>query len=308
MITHHASLAEARMTSKFFPNRPYLRGVLFMVASTASFSLMNVFIRMGAEEIPVTMQVFLRNALTVIVLLPLACRQHFALLRTQRLTSHFWRATIGVVGMQAWFYCVSILPLNQATALSFTAPIFTTVVAVLLLNEKADRWRWAGLFLSFVGVFIILQPSGSEFTWQSLLVLFATSMWAVAGVLVKSLTRTESPLRIVFFMSLFMALWSLPPALYHWHWPDPQSWWVLLAMATTAFFAQWLLAKAYKETDVVKLVPFDFGRLIFTAIFAYIAFGETSALHTWLGAAIILGSAVLAVRRDAKSSSAPVSG
>lgn len=295
------------MTSKFFPHRPYLRGVLFMVASTASFSLMNVFIRMGAEDVPVTMQVFLRNFLTVLVLLPLAFRNDFALLRTRRIKSHFWRATVGVIGMQVWFYCVSILPLNQATALSFTAPIFTTLVAVVLLKEKADLWRWLGIGASFLGVMIILQPGGG-FSWQSLLVLLATFMWALAGVLVKSLTSTETPLRIVFFMSMFMALWSLPPALYHWRWPTPEAWVILLAMATAAFFAQWLLAKAYKETEVVKLVPFDFGRLIFTALFAYLAFGETSQLHTWIGAAIILGCALLAIRRDAKSSAQPVSG
>ncbi|MFO0109407.1 MAG: DMT family transporter [Alphaproteobacteria bacterium] len=296
------------MTSKFFPNRPYLRGVLFMIASTASFSLMNIFIRMGAEEVHVTVQVFLRNFLTVIVLVPLALRHDFALLRTRRLKSHFWRATIGVVGMQAWFHCVSILPLNQATALSFTAPIFTTLVAVLLLKEKADIYRWMGIFASFLGVLIILHPGSSDFTWQSLLVLFATSMWALASVLVKALTRTESPLRIVFFMSLFMALWALPPALYHWQWPDLYHWIILLAMATAAFFAQWLLAMAYKETEVVKLMPFDFGRLIFTAIFAYFAFGEVSNLYTWAGATVILVSTFLAVRRDAKSSSTIVSG
>jgi drug/metabolite transporter (DMT)-like permease len=295
------------MTSKFFPNRPYLRGVLFMIASTASFSLMNILIRTGAEEVHVTVQVFLRNFLTVLVLVPLALRHDFALLRTRRLKSHFWRATIGVVGMQAWFYCVSILPLNQATALSFTAPIFTTLVAVLLLKEKADIYRWVGIFASFMGVLIILHPGTSDFTWQSLLVLFATSMWAMASVLVKALTRTESPLRIVFFMSLFMALWSLPPALHHWQWPDLYHWIILLGMATAAFFAQWLLAMAYKETDVVKLMPFDFGRLLFTAIFAYFAFGEVSNLYTWLGAAVILVSTFLAVRRDTKSSSATVS-
>jgi drug/metabolite transporter (DMT)-like permease len=109
-------------------------------------------------------------------------------------------------------------------------------------------------------------------------------------------------------MSMFMALWSLPPALYHWQWPDLRHWVILLCMATAAFFAQWLLAKAYTETEGVKLMPFDFGRLIFTAIFAYFAFGEVSNLYTWAGAAVILISTFFAVRRDAKSSATPVSG
>jgi len=294
------------MPSKFFRAHPYILAVAFMVISTASFSTMNVFIRFATDELHTTMIVFLRNIITLIMLLPWACKANFALMRTTRLKSHFWRATVGVIGMQGWFYCIATLPLNHATALSFTAPVFSTLFAVLFLREKADIWHWLAMVLGFVGVLIILRPAGADFTPTSLVVLFTTSIWAMAGMLVKSLTNTESPLRIVFFMVVFMTMWSLPPAFMHWHWPSLPTLGFVCVIAVFAFFAQLFLAKAYSMADVVKLVPYDFMRLIFTAIGAYLAFGETTDIYTWVGAAIIIASALMNARRDAKSSEVPV--
>lgn len=290
------------MSSNFFRQNSFLIAVALMLLSCASFSLMGVFTRYAAAELPSPMIVFLRNVMTFMFLLPWAIRNDFALLRTKRLKGHFWRATVGVIGMQSWFYCLTILPLNHATALSFTAPVFSTLLAVLLLKEKADARHWLAMIVGFAGVLIILRPAGDEFSAQSLFVLFTTFIWAIAGMFIKSLTSSESPLRIVFFMVFFMGLWSLPPALYFWHWPSAISWGYLVLVAITAFGMQWCLAKAYSLTQVVKLTPFDFSRLVFTAIFAYIAFGETTDLYTWLGAAIIIGSVLINVRRDAKTS------
>lgn len=290
------------MSSKFFRQNPFLMAVGFILISTASFSLMGVFIRLASADLHTTVIVFLRNIVTVFALLPFAIRNDFALLRTKRLKGHFWRGTIGVLGMQGWFYCVATLPLNQATALSFTAPIFSTLFAVLLLKEKADARHWLAMLVGFVGVLIILRPAGGDFSLQSLFVLFTTSIWAITGMFIKSLTGSESPLRIVFFMVFFMSLWSLPPALYHWQMPDAHGWFFIAIIALTSFSMQWCLAKAYSLSDVVKLTPFDFSRLVFTACFAYIAFGETTDWYTWLGAAVIVGSVLLNARRDAKSS------
>ncbi|MBN8544190.1 MAG: DMT family transporter [Alphaproteobacteria bacterium] len=289
------------MRSNFFRTHPYLFAAALMITSCASFSLMNVFIRLGSETIHTTMLVFLRNLITMIVFIPWVIKDNFKLVRTKRLSSHFWRATIGIVGMQSWFYCIATLPLTHATALSFTAPIFSTIFAVLFLKEKADTWRWLAMALGFSGVLIILRPAGDEFSLLSLIVLFTTSMWAIAGMLIKSLTDTESPLRIVFFMVLFMSIWSLPPALYYWQWPSLTVWFYLVIIACFAFVAQWSLAKAYSLADIVTLTPYDFSRLIFTSILAYIAFGESSDIYTWVGAAIIVTSALMNARRDAKS-------
>lgn len=296
----NANLAHMFTLANLSPRRIYLLAVGCMLASTASFSLMNMFIRMLSDDsIHTTAIVFWRNLFAVAVLLPWALKNGAALLQTQRLGSHFWRATIGIIGMQSWFFAVASLPLNHATALSFTAPLFTTLFAMLFLKESADALRWGGLLVGFVGVLIILRPDTAHFELASMVVLFATSMWAIAGMLVKSLTRTEPPLRIIFYMALFMMLWAFPMALPHWSWPNAPQLLLLAVVALASTSAHWFLVKAYSLCDVVKLMPFDFARLIFTAIFAWLFFHETSDAQSWLGASVIVASAFVIARRDA---------
>ena len=274
------------------------KAIVFMVASTAAFSLMNAFIRMVSGEIDTTVLVFWRNFMCVFLLLPFMLAMGKGAFKTGRISSHMARAAVGIIGMETWFHSVSILPLNQATALSYTAPLFTTLFAAIYLHEKITRLRMIALIIGFLGAMVILRPDPEHFDVRALWVMFATSMWAVAGMLVKSLTRTEPALRIVFYMSVFMSLLSLPLALFHWQWPDPHQWAIMLLIAIASLGAQVFLARAYALAEVSSLMPYDFGRLIFTAIYAYILFGETSDLTSWIGAAIIIGSAIIITRRE----------
>jgi drug/metabolite transporter (DMT)-like permease len=135
--------------------------------------------------------------------------------------------------------------------------------------------------------------------------MFATSIWAIVGLLVKSLTSTEPPLRIVFYMNLFMFLLALPFGIGQWQTPSLEAWGIFLLIGLASITMHFTLAKAYSLAPVASLMPLDFTRLIYTAVFAYLIFGETSDLTTWAGGAIILFSAMLgtrAHRRDAKAS------
>lgn len=288
---------------------PYLLACLFMLLSTTGFSAMNVGVRMVATELDPTLTVCLRNAITLLMLLPWALRNNAALIRTQRIKGHISRASIGAIGMITWTYCLTLMPLSHATALSFTAPLFSMIFAVAFLGEKANRVQWIALLIGFGGTLVILRPDPGNMEWSSFLVMFATSAWAITGMLVKSLTRTEPPLRIVFYMNLFMFLWALPLGIYHWQWPDAQSWAILGFIAICSIIMHFSMAKAYALAPVSSLMPLDFTRLITTTLFAWLAFGETSDLLTWVGAAIIIASAMLsshASRRDAKAALATV--
>jgi drug/metabolite transporter (DMT)-like permease len=287
------------------------RAILLMLASTACFSLMNILIRYASLDLHSTVIVFFRNVFCVVLLLPIMLSVHGGGIRTDRPRGHFWRATVGIIGMQAWFYSLTILPLNQATALSYTSPLFSTLFAVLYLHEKASRTRWLALFVGFLGAMLILRPDPDNFDARALIVVFAATIWAVAGMLVKTLTLTEPPLRIVFLMSIIMSLWSLPPALYFWSPVALSDLVLLVGVAAVSIGAQWSLTKAYSLADVSSLMPFDFSRLVFTAILAYLAFGETSDYTTWIGAAIIVLSAAQAARlesRRARAANPPVTG
>lgn len=273
----------------------------FMLISTLGFSAMNVGVRYISTELNATLIVTLRNFLTLMLLLPFVLRNKARLLKTQRISGHFWRGSLGSIGMITWTYCLSIMPVGHATALSYTAPLFTTLFAVLILHEKASLHRWLALFTGFAGALVIIRPDAASFDASSLLVMLATSMWGIAAMMVKSLSRTEPALRIVFYMNFFMLLWALPMGLYHWQWPTGQSWAVLLLIAACSIVMHFSMARAYALAPVTALMPFDFMRLIYTAFLAWLVFGETIDPMTWLGALIVVASAISIARRDAKA-------
>jgi drug/metabolite transporter (DMT)-like permease len=282
-------------------SRP-LQAIFLMLTAMFGFACLGVGVRLLAPEMPSALMVGWRNVLS----LPIVLVWSFMLtkgipnFRTTRIKNHFWRASVGVVSMELWFYSLSVLPLTLATALSFTAPIFSTIFAIFFLGEKAGVRRWCAILAGFIGVLVILHPDTGSINIKALIVLLASAMMAVSGVLVKSLTRTEKPETIVFYMALFMIPWSIAPALAVW---QPITWHqfhVLFWIAFFSTFAQLAMTRAFMRADMVTLMPFDFTRLIFVGILAYVFFGETMDGYTVMGALIIVASTVYIAHRETK--------
>lgn len=274
-------------------------GILLFVASTALFSAMSALIRHVSGVLPSAEIVFLRNGLSLLLLLPLVFFYGLAACRTARLSRHFWRALVGLIGMELWFYSLAILPLNEATALSYVAPIFATLFAVMLLGEKIGPWRVLAVACGFLGALIILRPDPAiGLKPGALVAVSAAMMWALAGIVVKTLTMTDPPWRIVTYMSLFMTVLSAPPALLHWQSFGWELFWPLAGIAVFSTVAQLCMVSAFARAPMVVLAPFDFMRLVFTAILAYLYFGERLDGWTALGAAVIVGASALIAWRE----------
>lgn len=283
-----------------------MMGILLFTGAMLSFAVMNTCIRWLAFDMPTPQMVMLRNLLSLaLTIMWIMARRQPQVLATTRFKSHFSRSFIGFVAMQLWFFSMSIMELTLATALSFTTPIFATLLAVLMLGEKAGWRRWAAILISFVGVVIILNPLDHPLEMNAMIVLIASAMMALAGVAVKSLSRTESPETIVLYMNSIMTLLSLPFGIYVW---EPvisfTAWWVLLAVAISSTAAHLLMAYSYRHAEMVALMPFDFTRLVFTALFAYMAFGEILSGNAWIGAALIMACAVYIAHREAQANKA----
>ena len=274
--------------------------IVYILISTAAFSCMNILIRLAGQSLDAALLVTLRNLLTLALLLPFVAPNRFAIIRTERLKTHVWRSAIGATGMVVWTYCLTIMPTVHATALSFTAPLLVTLFAILVLKEHSRPRHFIGLAIGFLGALIILRPSIHGFEWNSLLVLFATSAWATTSIFVKSLSRTEPPLRMVFYMNLFMFILTLPLGFTHWQMPTAHVWMLLFGISLCSIVMHFTMVSAYARAPVVTLMPFDFMRLVYTSLLAYVIFGETSDLATWIGAAVIIASAVFIAGRDTK--------
>jgi drug/metabolite transporter (DMT)-like permease len=271
----------------------HLHGIAYMILAMALFSLMNSCLRFSSAEMPSAQMVLLRNAFAVVMLFCWSFPRHGRIIfTTQRWRGHGTRALIGIVSMEIWFYTIGVMPLNEATALSFTAPIFATMLAILLLKEKATPARWTAILVGFAGMLVILRPGAALYTLPALLVLCSAMMMAFGGTLIKTLTKAEHPDKIVFLQALVMTPLAIPAALYHWQALSLQGigWAVLVAFFSLT--AHLSLTRAFALSEMVLLMPFEFVRLLLTALLAWAWFGETLDGYTALGALLIVAGSV----------------
>ncbi|MGI9489223.1 MAG: DMT family transporter [Geminicoccaceae bacterium] len=275
-----------------------VRGITLMFLSTFFFAAMHAVIRHLTEVMHPFEAAFFRNAAGLIFVLPWFIRYGLEPLRTQHLNLHIFRSLVNVVAMLCFFYAVSITPLAEVTALGFAAPIFATMLAALVLGETVRLRRWTAVIVGFVGTLIILRPGFAEVGLGQMLVMISTVFWAVALLLIKKVSRFDSSITIIIYMSLLQLPLSLVAALFVWTWPtwDMVPW--ILALGLLGGGAQWLMTEALRVADTSVVMPLDFCKLPWTALLAYIAFAQVPDMFTWLGGAVIFGSALYIAYRE----------
>ena len=200
--------------------------------------------------------------------------------------------------MWLWFFAVAYIPIDEQTALSFLAPIFTTIGALLFLGEIVRLRRITAIIISLLGALIIVRPGFTEFNLGHGLALTSALAMGVTMLLIKSLTARDSALTIVFFSNLLMAPLALIPALYVWTWPEVELWLWLLGFGPCAAIGHFALARAYGLADASFVSAIDYARLPFAALIGWIVFAELSDIWTWIGASIIFGATVYIARRE----------
>jgi len=153
----------------------------------------------------------------------------------------------------------------------------------------------------FVGALIIVRPEGFDLGFATTLVLVASACMSMAVLSVKSLSRTESTNTIVLYMGLLMTPMSLIPALLYWTSPQLTDylWFVVIGLFAT--IGQISMANAFASSDISAVLPFDFSRLLFAAVFGFLLFGEEPDTWTWIGAVIIFSATLYTAHREARS-------
>jgi drug/metabolite transporter (DMT)-like permease len=279
---------------------PGVRGATYMIASCAGFACMIALIRHTSKELHPFEIAFFRNLVGLLMMLPLVVRSGPGTLRTGRLSLHLLRAVLGFGSMLCWFWVVSVMPLAEAVALNFTAPLFATLFAMLILKEQVGPRRWAALVIGFVGVMVVLRPGEEAITLPALLAIVSAILVGGSTVSIKTLSGSETPNTIVLYMVLLMTPMSLVPALFVWETPSWNAlfWMTLLGLAAT--FSHLSLARGFAISDASALMPYDFSRLIFVAILGYVFFGETPDVWTWVGGLVIAGSSIYVAHREAR--------
>lgn len=253
--------------------------------------------KLGSELHPFEIA-FFRNLGQLVLMVPWVAYAGISVLRTKRPWAHVRRSVFGIMAMLSWFWVITKMPLAEATAISFSAPLFITFGAALFLGEKVGMRRWAATVFGFIGVLLIIRPGFQEVDTPRLVALVTAALIAGAMLSNKSLTRTEKPNAMVVWMGIFMSIFSLPPAIGVWQWPSTNAWVWLGMAAVVATVAHLALNRSFQAADASFVAPFGYVQIPFVAVLGFWIYGEVPDLWTWLGAGVIVGSGIYIARRE----------
>lgn len=283
-----------------------LKAVGYMVCSAAMFACMAVMIRLASSQLHAFEIAFFRNFFGFVFALPLLMHHGMGILKTDKLSLYVGRCLIGIVSMLCGFYAIVHLPLAKAVTISYSTPLFVTILAVLFLGEMVRLRRWTAVGLGFIGVLVIMRPGAETFDANTLVALTAAVLSAIVAISIKVLSRTEKPDAIVLWTTMLWVPLSLVPALFVWTWPTGWTWaWIVAAgFFGTAGHMFW--TRALKRGDASMLTPISFMQVPIVALLAWWLFDETVTVWTAVGAAIIFVANAYIAHREAQVASRAV--
>lgn len=292
-------------------HRPVL-GIALKLGSILLFAGMMLCVKLLGQDIPTGQTVFARGVISVLVLAGIAWHTgRLHLLKTGNWRSHALRSLSGTVSMFCSFTALTLIPLADVTAISFTAPMFLTLLAMLFLGERIHRFRWTALVIGFLGVLIMIGPHLSFAAGASLgvwLALAGAITSAVAMVFLRSMSLGEHALTITFYFSLTFMICSALTAFQGWATPTPLQ---LLALVSAGLFGvvgQLLMTYSYRYAQASALAPLDYSNMILMVLLGYWFFAEVPSLSVWIGAPLVVISGLIILWREyalKKTPSAP---
>src|SRR6266404_2509160 len=240
--------------------------------------------------------VLFQNLICFVVIIPVAIRGGPASLRTDKIGLHVLRAATGTACWYALFVAITMMPLTNAVLLTFSAPLWMPGIAWLVSRQKASMATWAGAAIGFVGVFLVLQPQHDHFNIGTPLVLAGALLLAVALMSVRWLGATEPMPRILFYYFLLSTVMAIPIAAIQWHSVPARAWIYLLSIGFAQLFAQVLIVLAYRYASSVKLGPFIYTTIVFTALIDWVVWDHPPTLFVVLGMVLVIGGGLVAIR------------
>jgi drug/metabolite transporter (DMT)-like permease len=273
-------------------------GVAWFLLHCLLFTLLSLFTKGLIRDIHVFEIIFFETLFSCLLLLPAAIKMFRAHIAKKALKAHAVRAFLWMLATALYFSSLKHIPLPKAVALSFTVPLFTSLLAVTFAGEKLSFDGTLALIFGFVGMLIVIRPDMAAFEPACLLVIAASLLWSVTDIMVKRMGRTEQHVAAqTFLFALFSVAFTLPLAAANWTTPSPAALLAFLAMGVIFTVNIASVSLAYKNAELTVLMPFAFSQLLFAAVLAYLFFDETASPHTLAGGAVIIGSVSYAAFR-----------
>ncbi|MGI6853034.1 DMT family transporter [Mesorhizobium sp. 1B3] len=267
-----------------------LKAALWMGGSIASFLVMSIAGRETMPPLDVFQVMEMRSVIGFFILLPLVFAVGgFPAMATKRPLQHIGRNVVHYAGQYAWLLALTMIPLAELISIEFTTPIWGALLAVAFLGERLNARRIGAILLGLVGVLVIVRPGVQQVDPGHLIMLSGAVTFGISIVMVKSLTRTDNVVRIIFWMLVIQSVIGLIPAIHTWRNPPIELWPWILVISFTGMSSHFCMARALAYADATVVMPMDFLRLPFSAMIGWLLYQEQIGVFTACGAALILG-------------------
>ena len=280
-------------------------GIFWMCMATLLSSVAGGMVRSLSGEIPIIELVFFRNVVALVILAPWMMRRGIVRLPSARLPLYGFRVLFAYGAMVMLFYALARMPIADVYALQYTIPLFTMLLAVLVLKQYADVHSWGACLVGFAGALIIMRPGIIELTLAAICAIASALMSAGSNTTIKLLSRTESPEVITVWTNLLMMPLAFVPMLFVWVLPSwPQVPWVL-GIGIASSLGGYSFTRAVASADARIVQPFQFSRMIFATAIGFLMFAELPDVWTWTGSAVIFAASYYVLLRERKRNQVP---
>ncbi len=290
-----------------FSARPAL-GVFLKICAIFLFTCMSAIIKATADEVPPGQAVFFRSFFAIpIILVWLAQRGQLRVgLIAQNPMGHVWRGLFGTLAMGLTFGGLGLLPLPEVTAIGFATPIFTVLLAALMLGERIRIFRVSAVAVGLIGVLIILWPrfGGAQMdqmaTIGAIMILGATLMRSLVQIHLRQLVQNEHTAAIVFYFSVTASVLALLTAPFGWVVPGGTTVMLLISAGLVGGVAQILVTSSYRFGAVSMLAPYDYTSMLFAIALGYFFFDELPTAMMLIGAGLVIIAGAVVIWREHK--------
>ncbi|WP_408735144.1 DMT family transporter [Roseomonas gilardii] len=281
------------------PDRRNLRkAVLIMLLGIALFSILNGVVKDQAARFPVNQIVFFRNAFALPPLIAvLVMTGSLHRLRTRRLPRHLTHALTMTAMLMLSFTGFRLIPLAEATAISFVRPLVVILLAAPLLGEKVSLLSWIAVLAGFAGVLVVVQPGGTGLAQGGALFSLAAACIGGLNMLqLRALSMTDHTAGVAVWFLALSSLMLLPTLFFSWETPSGADLAGLIAMGLASGLCQYLIMRPLAYAGAAALAPVQYTSLLWSIAIGWLWFGDAPTLEVLLGSAMVVGATMLVLR------------
>jgi drug/metabolite transporter (DMT)-like permease len=305
-----AGAAAARFAMPASSREEIRAGILYMIGAVFLFSVANALVKWQVARYPVGEVIFFRCAFSLVpCLILVATHGGLKILRTNRIRDHVGRAVTQFIGMGSFFIALSMMPLADAVAITFSSPLFLTVLSIAILGEQVGRYRWSAVVVGFLGVLVMARPGGGAIGLGALFALVNAALSASVTIALRRMSLTETSTTLVTYQLLVNAALATVLLLpLGWVTPSRPDLLGLIAIGLCSGTAQYLWTQAFRFAPAAIAAPFSYTQMVWAIGFGFMLWGDVPTTGLLAGSAIVVASGLYILYRETIRGASKVTG